>query len=107
MDRELDGGKIFCEVEGHRTCLEEAITVDEGMFRRGDVDEGVSISAVVLGENGSVIIGSGMVRRLRCIAVSIVEGPLFEDIGLLMVFGVTFPRAEGCNPDFKVSGIEL
>jgi len=62
---------------------------------------------VILGENGSVIIGSGMVCRLRCIVVSIVEGPLVEDTGLLMAFGVTFPRAEGCNLDFIVSGIEL
>lgn len=62
---------------------------------------------MVLGENGSVIIGSGMVRRLRCIAVSIVEGPLFENIGLLVVFSVILPRAEGCDPDLEVSGIEL
>lgn len=31
MDRELDGGKIFCEVDNGTGCLGEGITVDEGM----------------------------------------------------------------------------
>jgi len=80
--------------------------VDEGV-RIGDVSEGVSAEAevpVILGENGDVIIGSGMVRRLRYSGVSegILEGPLCRDTGLLVLSSVIFSGAVGCDLDFTV-----
>ncbi len=72
-------------------------------MRWGDVENGESASTdipVVLGESGEATIGSGMVRRLRYVGVwssgtdadmdVVVDGPLCEDVELLVVLGEIF-----------------
>lgn len=75
---------------------------------------------MVLGESGEAMMGSGMVRRLRYVGVFCIsgdaedidivvtlEGPLCEDVELLVVFGETFSKAVDCGLELRVSRVGL
>lgn len=92
-------------------------------MRWGDAENGESASTdipVVLGESGEAMIGSGMVRRLRYVGVwgsgtdtddtgAPEDGPLCEDVELLVVLGEMFSSTvdRGCGLEVARVGLEL
>lgn len=87
-------------------------------MRWGDEEESESASTdipVVFGDSGEAIIGSGIVRRLRYVGVFgisgtdaddaevTLDGPLCDDVELLVVLGETFSKIADWGLDLKAS----